>query len=260
MNVNMLKLEYQTIHSRWKDAEDSAEGAKMKDFVVECIKVYNLALLSYSNGDGARRPTERLPGDDAGLLAAMGLIRLHSLGYCPQALLQAVTTLEHLVQNSPFNYEALVTLTTLYTKLGAGWLAAEHYSRLSIKNIQYPTVSWLLSTRISTVYPHTPHTGYKDVTAKANTNSVQHLTQALNYHLLLQESDQQEITAFLDAGQYASLIQAMGNSVYNQLGFSKYMLLVESARIERLFGIGQKLEHRRLAGLSTGTKLLGDGN
>lgn len=246
----MLKIEYHLIHSQWRVPEESKDSADIDEFIVECIKLYNTAISSYPDGEIAKRPTERLPGDDAGFLAAIGLIQLHSLWNRPKALLQAVTILEHLVEKSPFNYEALVTLTALYTKLGVGWLAAEHYSRLSIKNIQYPTVSWLLSTRISTVYPHTPQTGYKDSTAKADADPVHHLARALEYHLQLRESDQQEIIGFLEAGQYASLIQAMGNSIYNQLGFTRYMLLVELARIERLSETGQKLEYRRLAGMS----------
>ncbi|KAI4120089.1 MAG: hypothetical protein LQ345_000045 [Seirophora villosa] len=247
MNVNLLKIEYYLIHSR-QALEKPDDRVAIEKFVIQCIGLYHVALLSYPNAEDAEGRTERLPGDDGGLLAALGLIRLHTLGNRPEALLQAVTLLQHLVQKSPFNYEAMVTLTTIYTKLGAGWLAAENFSRLSIKNIQFPTISWLLSTRISTVYPHTPQTGYKDSTEKANADPVRHLIQALEHHLHLRESDPQELVDFLEAGQYASLVHAMGNSAYNQLGFTRYMLLVELARIERLSGTGQNLDYRRLAG------------
>lgn len=249
MNVNLLKIEYYLIHSR-QALEKPDDRVAIEKFVIQCIGLYHVALLSYPNAEDAEGRTERLPGDDGGLLAALGLIRLHTLGNRPEALLQAVTLLQHLVQKSPFNYEAMVTLTTIYTKLGAGWLAAENFSRLSIKNIQFPTISWLLSTRISTVYPHTPQTGYKDSTEKANADPVRHLIQALEHHLHLRESDPQELVDFLEAGQYASLVHAMGNSAYNQLGFTRYMLLVELARIERLSGTGQNLDYRRLAGTS----------
>ncbi|KAL8655697.1 MAG: hypothetical protein Q9210_000719 [Variospora velana] len=250
MNVNMLKIEYYLIHSR-RVSEKPEDRIAIENFVIECINLYHVAVLSYPDAEDAEGRTERLPGDDGGLLAAMGLIRLHALGNRPEALLQAVSLLQHLVHESPFNYEALVTLTALYTKLGAGWLAAEHFSRLSIKNIQYPAVSWLLSTRISSIYPHTPQTGYKDPTEKASADPVQHLEQALDYHVHLAESDPQEIVDFLEAGQYASLVHAMGNSAYNQLGFTKYMLQVELARIERLAGVGRNLDYRRLAGTSS---------
>ncbi|KAI4147842.1 MAG: hypothetical protein LQ341_001715 [Variospora aurantia] len=248
MNVNMLKIEYYLIHSR-RVSEKPEDRIALENFVIECINIYHVAVLSYPDAKNAEGRTERLPGDDGGLLAAMGLIRLHALGNRPEALLQAVSLLQHLVHESPFNYEALVTLTALYTKFGAGWLAAEHYSRLSIKNIQYPAISWLLSTRISSIYPYTPQTGYKDPTEKASADPVHHLEQALDYHVHLAESDPEEIVNFLEAGQYASLVHAMGNSAYNQLGFTKNMLQVELARIERLAGVGRNLDYRRLAGM-----------
>lgn len=250
MNVNYLKIWYYRITSLWGTPEYSEDDTGIQSFIVDCIKLYELALRSYSIVGNAERPTERLPGDDAALLAAMALMRSYSLGNRPEALLRAVTILQHLVDKSPFNFEALVTLTALYTRLGAGSLAAEQYARLSVKNIQYPTVSWLLATRISTVYPHVSRMDIRSPTDKANADPVQHLARALDYHLQLGQSDQQEIIDFLEAGQYASVTQAMGNSAYNQLGFTRYMLLVELARIERLSGVGEKPEYRRLAGMS----------
>lgn len=243
LNVNMLKIEYYLIHSRWEKSEDLEDSVAFERFVVECVKLYDLALSS--------RPhvgQERLPGDDAGHLAAMALIRWHTFGNRPKALLQAVATLEHLVDKSPFNYEAIVTLTALYTRLGIGGLAAEQYCRLLVKNIQYPSMSWLVATRVSSAYPHAPRTDHKDLEAKHMADPVMHLAMALEYHLQLRESDEQEIIHFLETGQYASLIQGMGHSVYNQLGFSRYMLLVELARVERLTGVHEKLEFWKLAG------------
>lgn len=244
LNVNMLKIEYYLIHSRWEKSENLEDSVAIERFVVECLKLYDLALSSHPHvGE------QRLPGDDAGHLAGMALIRLYSFGNRPKALLQAVTTLEHLVDKSPFNYEAIVTLTALYTKLGIGGLAATHYSRLLIKNIQYTSMSWLLATRVSSVYPHAPRTDHKDLVDKHNADPVAHLAFALEYHLQLRESDEQEIIHFVETGQYANLIQGMGHSVYNQLGYTKYMLLVELARIERLSGVHEKLEYWKLAGM-----------
>ncbi|KAL8908751.1 MAG: hypothetical protein Q9207_000608 [Kuettlingeria erythrocarpa] len=242
LNVNMLKIEYYLMHSRWEKSVDLEDTVALERFVVQCVKLYDLALSS--------RPhvgQERLPGDDAGHLAAMALIRWHTFGNRPKALLQAVATLEHLVDKSPFNYEAIVTLTALYTRLGIGGLAAEHYRRLLVKNIQYPSMSWLVATRVSSAYPHAPRTDHKDLEAKHMADPVMHLAMALDHQLQLRESDEQDIIHFLETGQYASLIQGMGHSVYNQLGFSRYMLLVELARVERLTGVHEKLEYWKLA-------------
>ncbi|KAL8944576.1 MAG: hypothetical protein Q9216_000379 [Gyalolechia sp. 2 TL-2023] len=256
LQVNILKLEYYLVHSRWGESGDIEDAISMEKFVVQCVKTYILAVSSYPVGENAKPPTERLPGDDAGLLAAITLIRWGLLGNRRNALLQATTILQHLTQKSPFNYEALVTLTVLYTKIGAGWLAAECYSRLSIKNIQFPTLSWLLCTRISTLHPHPPHINFKTQSEKVDADPTHHLSRALEYHLHLRETDQQEIDDFLEAGQYASLLQAMGNSVYNQLGFTKHMLLIEWARMERFSGIQSKLDFRSLPGESLQIKSL----
>lgn len=252
----MLKLEYHLVHSRWEGLGNTEDAIKMEKFIVQCIETYMSAVWSYRVDESAGLPTERLPGDDAGLLAAIGLIRLGLLGNRQNALLQAVAILQHLTQKSPFNYEALVTLTVLYTRIGAGWLAAECYSRLAIKNIQLPTLSWLLCTRLSTLHPHPPHINFKTQNEKVNADPTQHLSRALDYHLHLCETDQQEIYDFLEAGQYANLLQAMGNSVYNQLGFTKYMLLVEWARMERFSGAQSKLDFESLSGGSLRMNLL----
>ncbi|KAL9007123.1 MAG: hypothetical protein Q9188_000158 [Gyalolechia gomerana] len=163
MQVNMLKLEYHLVHSRWEGLGNTEDAIKMEKFIVQCIETYISAVWSYPVDENAGLPTERLPGDDAGLLAAIGLIRLGLLGNRQNALLQA------------------------------------------------------------------------------------HLSRALDYHLHLCETDQQEIYDFLEAGQYANLLQAMGNSVYNQLGFTKYMLLVEWARMERFSGAQSKLDFESLS-------------
>lgn len=235
------------VHSRWKESENPEDAVKLETFTVQCIRAYISAIQSYPVDECAGPPTERLPGDDAGLLAAIGLIRLGLLGNRQNALLQAVAILQHLTQTSPFNYEAVVTLLILYTRIGAGWLAAECYSRLSIKNIQFPTLSWLLCTRLSSIHPHPPNIKFNSQSEKVDADPTEHLSRALDYQLHLRETDQQETHDFLEAGQYASLIQAMGNSIFNQLGFTKYMLLVEWARIERLSGAQPKLDFQSLS-------------
>ncbi|KAL8843581.1 MAG: hypothetical protein Q9170_000085 [Blastenia crenularia] len=197
MQVNMLKLEYLLVHSRWGESGPTDGFAEMEHFIVRCIKSYISSIRSSPVDENAASPTERLPGDDAGLLAATGLIRIAMTGTHHNALLQAVIILQHLTQTSPFNYEALMR--------------------------------------------------FRNPSEGSEADPVQHLSRAMDYHLHLHENDQQEILNFLEAGQYASLLQGMGNSVYNQLGFTKYMLLVEWVRTERLSGVQQKLDFRQLA-------------
>ncbi|KAI4261185.1 MAG: hypothetical protein L6R42_003613 [Xanthoria sp. 1 TBL-2021] len=249
--TNALKLEYCLIYSRDKKPDEVIEETNIETFVVECIKYYNFALENSENN--ARKPrefAERFPGDDAGLLAAAALLK-----FCRRAQndkkLRAMILLDELITRSPAMYEVFGTLILLYVQTGAGSLAARTYHGLSIKNIQLPTLSWLLWTRLSTVHPHRLQS--KDFTlpndlraSRGEADPVQHLMQALDYHMHLRETDQQEILEFLEAKQYASLHRAIANSLQNRNGFVKYLLFTEWARTERVSGLQQKRDYRNL--------------
>ncbi|KAL8789864.1 MAG: hypothetical protein Q9213_000932 [Squamulea squamosa] len=246
--TNALKLEYCLIHSRDMKSNEIIQDTSMETFIDECIQCYQFGLKN--SGNDAEKPrefAERFPGDDAGLLATAALLK------CPRngrngKMLQAIILIDELSTRSPASYEALGTLILFYIRLGAGLLAARAYHKLSIKNIQLPTLSWLLWTRLSTVHPH--NINPKDLNlpnnsqlSKADFDPVHHLTQALDYHIHLQDTDQHEILEFLEAKQYASLHRAMSNSLHNQNGFVKYLLVTEWARTERLSGLQQQRDY-----------------
>ncbi len=254
--TNALKLEYCLIYSRDKKPDEVIKDTNTDVFIVECIKHYDIGF-QYS-GNNVEKPKEfadRFPGDDAGLLAAAALLKSPH-GSQNKTMLQAMVLLDELSTRSPANYEALGTLTLLYVRLGAGSLAARTYHGLSIKNIQLPTLSWLLWTRLSTVHPHKLHPresipSNDSKVSEAEADPVHLLTQALDYHMHLEEIDQQEILEFLEVKQYASLHRAIGNSLHNQNGFVKYLLLTEWARTERLSGPQQRRDYRILFGGSS---------
>lgn len=251
--TNALKLEYCLIYSRDKKSDEVMKETNIETFVIECIKYYDFALENSENN--ARKPrefAERFPGDDAGLLAAAALLK-----FCRRAQndkkLRAMILLDELITRSPAMYEVFGTLILLYVQVGAGSLAARTYHGLSIKNIQLPTLSWLLWTRLSTVHPHRLQS--KDFTlpndlraSRGEADPVQHLMQALDYHMHLRETDQQEILEFLEAKQYGSLHRAIANSLQNRNGFVKYLLFTEWARTERVSGLQQKCDYRNLFG------------
>ncbi|KAL8857000.1 MAG: hypothetical protein Q9178_006405 [Gyalolechia marmorata] len=254
--TNALKLEYCLIHSRDKKSDEVTKDTNTEVFIVECIKHYDIGL--QNSGKNAEKPKEfadRFPGDDAGLLAAAALLKSPHESQ-NKTMLQAMVLLDELSTRSPANYEALGTLILLYVRIGAGSLAARTYHQLSIKNIQLPTLSWLLWTRLSTVHPHklNPKEAMPSNDSKvseADADPVHLLTQALDYHMHLEEIDQQEILEFLGAKQYASLHRVIGNSLHNQNGFVKYLLLTEWARTERLLGPQQRRDYRILFGGSS---------
>ncbi|KAL8880179.1 MAG: hypothetical protein Q9198_002364, partial [Flavoplaca austrocitrina] len=243
--TNALKLEYCLTHSRVN------EETKVEAFIVECIKCYDRGLKNCGNNVGQPMNfAERFPGDDAGLLAAATLLKF-SGDYQNHRMLRAVLLLDELSKRSPAMYEAFGTLILLYIRIGAGSLAATTYHGLSIKNIQLPTLPWLLWTRLSTVHPHGLVSRKLRLPDELRASSVeadpvQQLTQALDYHASLRGTDKQEIFEFLERKQYASLHRAMDNSLHNHNGFVKYLLLVEWARVERISGLQQKRDYRIL--------------
>ncbi|KAI5290777.1 hypothetical protein KEM54_000473, partial [Ascosphaera aggregata] len=66
---------------------------------------------------------------------------------------RAAAILNHLLIESPHNYEALLLLTRLYLLLGAGSLALETFAHLNVKQIQYESVAHNLYTRLATIHP-----------------------------------------------------------------------------------------------------------
>lgn len=275
MKVNKLKLEYCLVHSMaggmragTKIEEKPAtcvkvrgpqstifplgmaplsdRPAKLEDFALRCIEVYGSRPMTPNNGNSG---TERFPEDDAGILAASALIRLYHIGDHQNALLRAAAILQHIVTISPFNYEALVVMTMLRTKLGDGLGSAACYHKLSVKNIQLATVPWLFCTRISTIHPHRPHLDHPNATAKkAGEDPIEHLSQALDYYVHLRDADQRDLAGFIDAGQYSSMFEAMDACDFPHSGLSKYLLYVEYARTVRLSGMKSNTQYESLAG------------
>ncbi|KAL8773116.1 MAG: hypothetical protein Q9209_001792 [Squamulea sp. 1 TL-2023] len=251
--TNALKLEYCLVHSRDISPNKIIQDNSIETFIDECIQCYHFGLKN--SGNDAEKPrefAERFPGDDAGLLATAALLKSPPNGHNSR-MLQAIILIDELGTRSPASYEALGTLILFYIRLGAGLLATRAYHKLSIKNIQLPTLSWLLWTRLSTVHPHNMnpkdlHLPKDSQISKAEFDPVYHLTQALDYHKHLQDTDQQEILEFLEAKQYASLHRAMSNSIHNQNGFVKYLLLTEWERTERLSGLQQQRDYQVLFG------------
>lgn len=88
----------------------------------------------------------------------MSLIRFDAVakrGKAPSpVLIRAAGVLEHLLINSPHNYQALLFLVRIYLLLGAGSLALKTFSKLSVKQMQFETVAHNLFTRLSTIHPH----------------------------------------------------------------------------------------------------------
>lgn len=223
--VNVLKLEYYLLISR---DENCNRTSLLLAFISSCLRLYKLS--SYF---GLQLPvSDRRPGDDAALLAAMGLIRLFKQGKKP-ALLQSVIVLEHLLSHSKHNYDALLILVRLYVFLGAGSLAMDRYSRLSIKNLQYATISWVLYTRISTIhpYPATYNTNDKHISI---IDPKEDIDQILSWHRSAENLSRKAVHNMQANNQWDMSLDSLATCETVLSSFIKSLAIVEKKRIMRL--------------------------
>ncbi|PVH88261.1 hypothetical protein DL98DRAFT_508974 [Cadophora sp. DSE1049] len=108
--------------------------------------------------------TDRHPADDFSVLAAMALIKLalaesgdSSVSINSRRtsyLLQAAVLLEVASVPSRSNFQISLMLVRLYCYLGCGSLAMRAFERLSLKQVQLDTLSYVILDRISTFHPH----------------------------------------------------------------------------------------------------------
>ncbi|KAL9122338.1 MAG: hypothetical protein Q9187_001111 [Circinaria calcarea] len=174
--------------------------------------------------------SERRPGDEAAILAAIGCIHLLDNGYT-ESILRCVAILELLLSHSKHNYTALLMIVRVYLYLGAGSKAAEHYARLDVKHIQNQTISWVIFTRISTIHPHfsvrkarSGQTLWDPATSPSN---------ALKWMNKSQVQMKYGISKFLDNESFVNLLDYIPYMEKSEASLSKYSLICESLRISR---------------------------
>eukprot|EP00741_Cyanophora_paradoxa_P000894 tig00000448_g864.t1 len=85
-------------------------------------------------------PTERRPGDDLLLLASHRLLDAHAATGDAQWLVEAATLLELGLRHSRHNFQFKLLLLRLYSRLGAGVMAARAADALDLKHIQLETL------------------------------------------------------------------------------------------------------------------------
>lgn len=235
----MLKFEYNLVISR---DDNTFKGGLLQAFVCNCLRLYRLSLKYDLN----LPVSDRLPGDDAALLAAMGLIRLYKIRQLyPEhnnALLRSVVVLEHLLLRSKHNYDALLILVRLYMFLGAGSLAMERYSRLSLKTLQHATISWVLYTHISTIHPHPVIISHANGGGQTIIDPASDLAQALDWHKSASGLSKKAVTSMQENGQWSMSLDALSTSTYIGSGFSKLLLLVEAKRIARFLAVSHEIQ------------------
>lgn len=241
--INVLKLEYNLVISR---DDNTFRNGLLQEFICNCLRLYRLSLKYDLN----LPVSDRLPGDDAALLAAMGLIRLYKTRRTyPEhnnALLRSVVVLEHLLLRSKHNYDALLILVRLYMFLGAGSLALERYSRLSIKNLQHATISWVLYTHISTIHPHPVSISRTNGGGQTIIDPNSDMVQALDWHKSAFDLSKRTVTSMQENRQWTMSLDALSTSTHIGSAFSKCLLLVETKRIARFFSVSHETQNLKI--------------
>ena len=234
--INILKLDYDLIVS----SREAGESIPLLNaFVCNCLRLYKLSLSL-----GSDLPvSERRPGDDAGILAAMALFRMFLTG-SKEALLRCAIVLEFVVDQSKHNYDALLLLIRIHVELGAASLAYNSYTRLKIKNMQFVSLPWIFYSRISTFQPHGQ---IRDPsTSQTPANDMRFLC---GWHDSISSTSEAKIIQILDEERHDILLDYMSFHQSITSNLSKTIMSLEIQQIERFRGHAEKMAGHELRAL-----------
>jgi len=205
-----------------------ADKALFERFVSNCLRLFKLSLPL-----GASLPaSERRPGDDAAILAAMGCVHLYNMGEM-RALLRAAVILEALLSNSSHNYDALLLIIRICFCLGAVSEGIAHYLKLDIKHIQYLTNSWVLFTRISTIHPHPVQSA--NPRSDRSLNPAALLKNALTWGERNDALAEAGVKKFMQYDSLVNLLKHLDYATISGMGpMIKHQFMAEMQRISRL--------------------------
>lgn len=221
--INALKMDYTLRVSK------SRSQRILEAFVCNCIRLYEL-----SNCLGNDRVySDNKPGDDACLLAVIGLVRLSELEQKRYLLLSA-QLLEFLLARSKHNYQALLTLVRVYIMLGAGSLAMRTYRRLAIKNLQHETLSHILFTRLATIHPHAAHMDSGPNTERKDKDPISAVGAALESYRSSARQAAVGKRLSLENGRYSMLLGVLDVEDTIKRSLCKVMWILERRRMKRL--------------------------
>lgn len=175
--------------------------------------------------------SERRPGDDAAILAAMAVLHFYHQN-ATQSMSRASAILHCVLSSSKHNYDALSLQIRLYSLLGCAAPATKCYSQLCIKNMQNATLSWLLYPGLSTLHPHPfPRPPSNEAMAM---DPLSNLKIALSWHHGAENINQDSIVDMLEHGQYNMALDALDLRDSLGQGYSKIIVWCELRRLQRL--------------------------
>ena len=205
-----------------------ADNALLEALIAHCLRLYKISLRV-----GEHLPvSERQPGDDAAILAAMCCVHLFRNGQ-ERALIRCVVILEVLLSHSIHNYDALLMIVRVYIYLGAFLNGLKYYVRLDVKHIQFLTNSWILFTRVSTIHP----SGFEaSISGVSQPSSPAYLLQnALQWATKNTMQVENGIGKYLEHDTLVNLLKHLDYGRATEGGpLVKYSILAEFQRIARL--------------------------
>ncbi|CAI7565238.1 unnamed protein product [Penicillium glandicola] len=205
--INAYKLQYYDRIS----GNNNPSKSSIETLVRNCVYFYDAFTLLAKTQDPKKEnqpdtasTMESRPTDDFCIIAAMALLQPSPAGQVSNtALIRAAGILEHLLIDSPHNYEAILMLIRIYLLLGAGSIALRWFGKLSVKQMQYESVAHNLFTRFATVHPHSapPIEGgeYKDFDAQVA------FIAALDFYRSANFTIRNSLIKGLDDGTYVNL-------------------------------------------------------
>ena len=239
--INALKLEYCFRLPSVEEGAAARQGAEA--FIARCLQSYREAENPEKRKERNESSStiESQPSDDLCLLAAMALIRFSSTwnsgssdAIVDVTLIRAAGILEHLLVDSPHNYQALLLLVRIYLRLGVGSLALKTFSKLSVKQFQYETVAHNLFTRLATIHPHsappTESAEYKDFDPQSA------FVQALTFYRNAGISTLRSRTGGLDHGSYVNVKGCIDLQRQLKDSICRRMWALDVRRMQRLVG------------------------
>lgn len=235
--TNALKMDY-TLR-----VSNSRSQSTFEAFVCNCIRLYKL---SNSLGNDWVY-SDNKPGDDACILAAMGLVRLSEFENKRYLLLSA-QLLEFLLARSKHNYQALLTLVRVYVMLGAGSSAMRTYKRLAIKNLQHETLSHVLFTRFATIHPHPAPMTFGPNAERKDREPISAVGAALESYRSSATQAAVGKRFFLEKGRYSMLLGVLDIEDTMKRSLCKIMWVLERHRMKRLAGADNDEDYLDLLG------------
>ncbi|KAI9676220.1 MAG: hypothetical protein M1829_003049 [Trizodia sp. TS-e1964] len=250
------------------DPVDKMQKEKLAYFIKTSLETYSTCL-------ELLRGSEFQPGADIGILSAMTLINLSKIQHRPDskggpvagasrgdvarpaaatsssqgegaeandkstkdAILefQAAAILEHILQSSKNNYQALLMLVRLYIRLGAISLGFQVYYRFNIKNVQNDSLAHCSFTRISTLQPFPTPRDEETFVSDDNLDPALGIIRVLKSYSKDDKFAQMNSLA-MKRGSYHQTLEFLNFQSQKDTSICKFMWQIERRRMSRLRG------------------------